>query len=45
MYHTPEFNEFTAGHLNQTLAQVNLASKYDIANFVKKTDFDEKLKI
>ena len=26
------------------LAQENLASKNDIANFVKKTDFDEKLK-
>ena len=26
------------------LAQENLASKNDIANFVKKTDFDDKLK-
>ena len=45
MYQTPEFNKLTAGHLNRTLAQVNLASKNDIANFVKKTNFDEKLKI
>ena len=26
------------------LAEVNLASKSDIANFVKNTDFDDKLK-
>ena len=26
------------------LAQANLASKNDAANFVKKTDFDDKLK-
>ena len=26
------------------LAQANLASKSDIANFVKKTDFDDKQK-
>ena len=26
------------------LAQANLASKSDIANFLKKTDFDDKLK-
>ena len=27
-----------------TLAQANLASKNNITNFVKKTDFDDKLK-
>ena len=27
-----------------SLAQANLPSKRDIANFVKKTDFDDKLK-
>ena len=27
-----------------TSAQANLASKNNIANFVKKTDFDDKLK-
>ena len=26
------------------LGQANLASKKDIANFIKKTDFDDKLK-
>ena len=26
------------------LAQANLTSKSDIANFIKKTDFDDKLK-
>ena len=26
------------------LAQANLDSKIDIANFIKKTDFDDKLK-
>ena len=30
--------------LLKNLAQANLASKNDIANFVKKTDFDNKLK-
>ena len=33
------FKNFTA-----RLAQTNLASKSDIANFVKRTDFDGKLK-
>ena len=26
------------------LVEVNLASKFDIANFIEKTDFDDKLK-
>ena len=30
--------------LIKNLAQANLASKNDIASFVKKTDFDDKLK-
>ena len=41
---TPELNKLTAEKFTSRLAQVNLASKIDIANFVKKTDFDEKLK-
>ena len=41
---TPEFNKFTAEIFNLTLKRANLASKSDIANFVKKTDFDNKLK-
>ena len=31
-----EFNKFTAEHFAAILAQANLASKSDIANFVKK---------
>ena len=41
---TQEFNKLTAGDFTARLAQANLASKNDIANFVKKTDFDNKLR-
>ena len=41
---TPEINKLTAENFATRLAQANLASKSDIANFVKKTDFDDKLK-
>ena len=41
---TPEFNQLTAENFAARLAQANLASKNDIANFIKKTDFDDKLK-
>ena len=41
---TQEFNKLRAENFTARLAQVNLASKSDIANFVKKTDFDNKLK-
>ena len=34
----------TSQNFAPRLAQANLASKNDIANFVKKTDFDDKLK-
>ena len=34
----------TTENLAARLAQVNLASKSDIANFLKKTEFDNKLK-
>ena len=40
---TPEFN-LTAEHFAARLEQANLPSKNDIANFVKKTDFVDKLK-
>ena len=33
---TPEFNKLTAENFAARLAQANLASKSDIANFVKK---------
>ena len=41
---TPEFNKLTVENFVARLAQANLSSKSDIANFVKKTDFDDKLK-
>ena len=41
---TPEFNKLTSENFIARLKQANLASKYDIANFVNKTDFDDKLK-
>ena len=41
---TQEFNRLTAEHFIVRLAQANLASTNDIANFVKKTDFDSNLK-
>ena len=41
---TPKFNKFTAENFAARLAQANLGSKIDIYNFVKKTDFDDKLK-
>ena len=40
----PEFNKLTVENFAARLAQANLANKSDIANFVKKTDFDTKLK-
>ena len=41
----PEFNKFTAEIFDIRLKQANLASKSDIANFVKRTGFDNKLKM
>ena len=40
---TKECNKLTAETFAARLAQAKLAAKRDIANFVKKTDFDEKL--
>ena len=37
-------NMLTSENFTSRLAQTNLASKSDIANFVKKIDFDDKLK-
>ena len=42
---TAEFNKLTAENFTARLAQANLASKSNITNFVKKTDFDDKLTI
>ena len=41
---TPEFNKSAAEIFAARLAQPNLASKNNIANFVKETDFGNKLK-
>ena len=38
------FNKLTTESFAERLAQANVANKNDIANFVKKTDFGEKLK-
>ena len=42
---TQEFNKLKSENFTARLAQVNLASKGGIGNFVKKTDFDDKLKM
>ena len=41
---TQEFNKLTLENFASRLAQADLASKNDIAYFVKMTDFDNKLK-
>ena len=41
---TQEFNKLTPEIFSARLTQANLLSKNDIANFVKKTDFKDKLK-
>ena len=41
---TPEFNKLTSENFAARLKQKNLPSKSDIANFVNKTDFNNKLK-
>ena len=41
---TPEFNKLTAENFSARLKQANLATKGNIADFVKKTNFDDKLK-
>ena len=41
---TQKFNKLTSENFTARLKQENLTSKNDIADFVKKTDFDDKLK-
>ena len=38
------FNDLASKNLTARLKQGNLARKSDVANFLKKTDFDNKLK-
>ena len=40
---TPEVNKLISESFVARLKQANLASKSDIANFINKTDFDNKL--
>ena len=40
-----KFNKLSRQIVGARLAQANLVSKSDIANFVTKTDLDDKLKI
>ena len=40
---TPEFNKLSAENFAARIAPANLVSKSDIANFIKETDFDDKL--
>ena len=40
---TQELNKLVEEKFTERLKQANLASKNDTADFVKKTDFDEKL--
>ena len=41
---TQQFDNLTSEHFSARLTEVNLASKNDTANFVKKTDLYDKLK-
>ena len=41
---TPEFNKLTAENFRARLKQANLATKGNIADFVKMINFDDKLK-
>ena len=41
---TQELNKLTSENFTARLKQANLASKSDIANFVKNRNFDNKLK-
>ena len=41
---SPEFNKLTAKYFAARLSKTNLASKNDITDFIKETNFDDKLK-
>ena len=41
---TQEINKLTSESFTARLKQANLASQIDIANFLKKTDFNDKIK-
>ena len=41
---TQEFNKLAAENFTARLKQANIAAKVDIADFVEKTDFHDKLR-
>ena len=41
---TPKFSQLKAENFTARFKQGNLATKADIADFIKNTDFDDKLK-
>ena len=41
---TPEFNKLTKENFDERLKKANLVSKNDIYDFIKTTDFVEKLR-
>ena len=41
---SPEFNKLTAKYFAARLSKTKLASKNDITDFIKETNFDDKLK-
>ena len=44
LFTTLVFHKLTSENFTAKLKQANLASKHAFANFVKRTDFDNKLK-
>ena len=41
---TQEFNKLTAENFTARLKQANIVAKVDIAYFIEKADFDDKLR-
>ena len=41
---TQEFNKLTAENFTARLKQANIVAKVDIADFIEKSDFDDKLR-
>ena len=41
---TQEFNKLTAENFTARLKQANIVAKVDIADFIEKADFDDKLR-
>ena len=41
---TQDFNKLTAENFTARLKQANIVAKVDIADFIEKADFDDKLR-